>query len=81
MNTSENSHEPISNQTEYALRGTGCNNIGELRMALDILRDTLFVNHNDSWDPVRIARAVSQRMYSVKNNENKSQMNFDWRTS
>jgi hypothetical protein len=79
MNTSENSHEPTANETEYALRGTGCNNIGELRMALDILRDTLFVNHNDSWDPTRVARAVSQRMYSVQKTENKRQMSFDWR--
>jgi hypothetical protein len=81
MNTSENQHATTANETEYALRGTGCNNIGELRMALDILRDTLFVNHNDSWDPVRVARAVSQRMYSVQKAENKNQMQFDWRNS
>lgn len=77
MNQSENND--TTNQTQYALRGTGCNNIGELRMAFDILRDTLFVNHNDSWDPTRVARAVSQRMYSVQKTENKRQMSFDWR--
>ena len=81
MKPSENSHEPTANETEYALRGTGCNNIGELRMALDILRDTLFVNHNDSWDPVRVARAVSQRMYSVRTDQDKNQTSFDWRIS
>ena len=68
--------EPIdmnNNENDYALNGTGCQNIGELRMAFDILRDTLFVNHNDAWDTKRIAAAVTQRMYQIQN-----QMEFDW---
>ena len=62
-----------NNENDYALNGTGCQNIGELRMAFDILRDTLFVNHNDVWDPKRVAGAVTQRMYQIQN-----QMEFDW---
>lgn len=79
MNPSETQNE--TNQIEYALRGTGCNNIGELRMAFDILRDTLFVNHNDRWDPTRVARAVSKRIYSVCNKQDPDQMQFDWRNN
>ena len=66
-------------EIEYALAGTGCRTVAELRMALDILRDTLFVKHNDAWDAHRIAGAVCDRMYAVRN-ENE-QMKFDWRSS
>lgn len=68
-----------SSETEYALAGTGCRTVAELRMAFDILRDTLFVRHNDAWDAQRVAGAVCDRMYAVRG-EN-AQMQFDWRNS
>lgn len=66
-------------EIEYALAGTGCRTVAELRMALDILRDTLFVKHNDAWDAHRIAGAVCDRMYAVRGEAD--QMQFDWRSS
>ena len=69
------------NEIEYLLSGTGCSNIAELRTAFDILRDRLFVNYNDAWSARRIAGAVTERTYLVKNNENPDQLQFDWRTS
>ena len=67
-----------NNDIEYALSGTGCHNIGELRMAFDILRDRLFVNHNEAWDARRVAGAVAERMYTIKNDSNCNQMQFEW---
>lgn len=66
-------------EIEYALAGTGCRSVAELRMAFDILRDTLFVKHNDAWDQQRVAGAVCDRMYAVRGKSD--QMQFDWRTS
>lgn len=53
-----------NDDTTYALSGTGCNNIFELRLAYDTLRNYMHVKYGDNWDARRVAELVSKELYA-----------------
>ena len=48
-----------------SVTGTGCQNVAELRMAFDILRERLEHKHGEAWGPKKITQAVSERLYET----------------
>lgn len=64
-----NSEEKLARlhqEIDFALSGTGCSTLLELRMAFDHLKEVLYLNHNDIYTSKRIARIVSENIYKIK---------------